>query len=107
MAFSQYGLQYWMDMKPASTFTADGAGAAIRHIFRHVPRCMQRFLRADSGYCNAEVTQTCIDLNVKFVISMCENMFDPIISRVSNWRRAKGDIRFRDGREAEIGSTHY
>ena len=107
MAFDQYGFQYWMDVKPGNTFTADGAGAAIRHIFRHVPRRMQRFLRADSGYCNAEVTKACSDLNVKFVIAMRENMYDPIISRVKNWRRPKGDVRFRDGREAEIGSTHY
>lgn len=105
-AFDQHGFQYWMEVRPGGTFTANGAAAIIDRVFRRVPRKMNRFMRGDSGYCNFDVFKACQDKNVKFVITMRQNMLDTVMHHKLNWKPAK-ELVFRDGRSCEIASTVY
>ena len=55
MAFDQYGFQYWHEVRPGNTFTANGSPEVINEVFKRVPKGKRRYLLADSGYCNAGV----------------------------------------------------
>lgn len=105
-AFDQFGIQYWMNLRPGATFTANESPLVISEIFRRVPRKKKRYLRADSGFCNVDVFNACFAQDVKFVIPMRENMYDPLIKRVKSWNKNRR-IKFRDGREAELGTALY
>jgi len=104
-AYDQYGFQYWMDVRPGATYTANGAAEAIERIFAKVPKNFDRKFRGDSGYCQSDVFNACANQNVSFVVKMPANMRNPILSTVRNWRKSK--VHFRDGRKAQIGSTLY
>ncbi len=106
-AYDQFGYPYWLDVRKGGTFTANGSTEIIHQVFSRVSKKVRRYLRADSGYCNVDVFNACKDKNVGFVIAMRANMYEPLIKRVKNWKKAK-TIFFRDGRECEIGHTvHY
>jgi hypothetical protein len=105
-AFDQFGFQYWMDVRSGNTASGSGVPGVIRQVFKGLPRMMNRYLRADSAMCYFDVFNACLDLRVDFVIAMRANMSDPLIGRVRNWKKSK-DIRFKDGRECEIGSCVY
>ena len=105
-AFDQFGFQYWMELRPGNTFTANGAPTAINEIFKRVPKKQGRLLRADSGYCNVDVFNACYHADVKFVCAMRENMFGPLVRRVANWKKAK-TVKAKGGRECDIAHTLY
>ena len=97
-----------------------GAANIIHHVFSRLdhyddgklkPNGIKRFFRADSGYCNADVFEACFSNQVKFVITFKQNMLDPLLGQINNWKETnKSDderIRFYDGRECEIGETVY
>ncbi|MEK7854563.1 MAG: transposase, partial [Acidobacteriota bacterium] len=105
-AFDQFGLQYWMDVREGTAFTANGASLAITQIFRKVPRGTSRFLRADAGYCNADVFNACHTSNVKFVTPMRWNMLEPLISSVRHWH-VNRRLRTKAGRLVEARTTLY
>ena len=104
--FDQFGFQYWMQVRPGSTFTANSATEVIGAVFPQIAKGLSRYLRADSGYCNGDVFNACFTHNVGFVITMRANMHEPLINRVKTWKRAKR-VQFNDGRETEIGHTLY
>jgi len=106
-AYDQFGYPYWMDVRKGGTFTANGSSEIIHEVFSRISKKLRRYLRADSGYCNADVFNSCRDKNVGFVIAMRENMYEPLIKRVKNWKKSKKEIYFRDGRECEVGHTVY
>lgn len=105
-AFDQFGFQYHMDVRRGGSFSSNGVPGVIRNVFKQVPRFHQRYLRADSGMCNFGVFNACFDLRVNFVITMRSNMYEPLLPRVTNWRRAKR-VKWKDGSECEIGSCIY
>lgn len=105
-AFDQFGFQYWMHVRKGNSFTSDGVAGVIRSVFKRLPRQMNRYLRADSGMCNFDVFNACFDLRVNFVITMRQNMWEPLLGRVRHWREAK-KLTFKDGRDCEVGSCIY
>lgn len=105
-AFDQFGFQYWMDVREGTAFTANGATMAITQIFRKVPRRQARFLRADSGYCNADVFNACHTADAKFVIPMRANMLDPLLKEIRHWH-ANHRMHTKDGRKVEVGTAIY
>lgn len=104
-ALDQFGFQYWMEVREGNTHTSNNAPYVLDKIFSQLPRAMHRYLRADSGYCNHEIMQSCQQRNIDFVITMRANMYEPQLGRVSRWHVAKRSS-FR-GRECEIGSCVY
>jgi hypothetical protein len=105
-AYDQFGFQYWMDVRPGSTFTANGVPEVIHEVFRKVPEKTAKYLRIDSGNCNVDVFNAARTAGAKFAAAMRENMWSPLLPRVKTWRRSK-QVRFHDDREVEIGETIY
>lgn len=106
VAFDQFGFQYWHDVRPGNTFTANGSTTILAEVFGSLPKSFQKILRADSGYCNTDVFNVCDRQDADFVIAMRANMADPLIPRVKHWKATK-DVSFYDGRPCEIGHTIY
>lgn len=105
-AYDQFGFPLWMDLRPGNTFTANGAPSAINEIFKKVPKKQRRFLRVDSGYCNVDVFNTAYHADVSFVAAMRQNMLEPLLPRLVNWKRTKRIKAVRD-RDCEIAHTLY
>lgn len=105
-AFDQFGFQYWMDVREGNAYTANGATAAITQIFRKVPRRTRRYLRADSGYCNKDVFNSCYGANVKFVIAMRQNMLAPLLETVRHWQPNRR-MHAKDRRPVEVATSLY
>lgn len=106
MAFDQYGFQYWHDVRPGSTFTANGSTEVINEVLKRVPKGKNRYLLADSGFCNQDVFNAAINQRADFVIACRANMYERFIPTVKYWKDAK-KIKFYDGRKVEIGQTFY
>lgn len=105
-AFDQFGFQYKIDVRPGSTYTSNGVSTSIKEIFKKLPRTMHRYFRGDSGMCNFDIFNACIEARSQFVIAMRANMYESLEHRVRSWVPTK-HIRFRDGRACEIGQTVY
>ena len=102
VAFDEMGFQYWSDVRPGATHTAKGVSEPVDAIFKRVPKYVRRYALADSGYCLSDFFKACWSQHVGFVTAMRANMFEPLISRVRNWRPTKR-LLFQDGRTCEIG----
>jgi hypothetical protein len=105
-AYDQFGFQYWMDVRPGATYTANGSSELIHHVFKKIPKKLARFIRADSGYCNVGFFNAANAADTKFVTAMKANMFEPLIKRVKNWKLSK-KLKFHDGRQVDLGRTLY
>lgn len=117
-AFDELGFQYWHDVRPGSTFSAEGSSQILHHVFSRMPKTryfknIRRYARADSAFCNSEFFNACAAKGVSFVTAFRKTpqVFDPIVSRIDHWKPASGEekkrIKFYDGRECEIGHTLY
>ena len=115
-AFDEYGFQYWCDVRPGNTFTANGAGEIIHRIFQQIPLkksfySIRRFARADSGYCNSEFFNACSAKNVGFVTAMRANLYKPLLKDIKYWQnvkqKGKKSIRFYDERPCDIATISY
>lgn len=53
----------------------------IGNIFSKVGGSMNKYLRADSAYCNLEVMNTCLNHGSKFALAMKENVYKPILEK--------------------------
>jgi hypothetical protein len=114
--FDETGIQYFNEVRPGNTFSANGSGQAIHAIFSRLPqtkqfRKMRIYGRADSAFCNTEFFNACAAKNIGFVTSMRLNMLDPLIKKVRDWKATnpgkENRIKFFDGRECETGETIY
>jgi hypothetical protein len=105
-AYDQFGFQYWMDVRPGSTFTTNGVPEVIYEVFKEIPEKVARYLRIDSGNCNVDVFNAARTANAKFAAAMRENMWAPILSRVKRWKRSK-HVKFHDDRDVDVGETIY
>lgn len=116
-AFDQFGLQYWMHVRPGNTFTANNSPEVIHTVFQRIrkheaqekigrDRRSNFYLCADSGYCNRDTFIACDQEKARFVICMREPMYSPHIKEVRTWTKAK-DVVFRDKRSCEIGTALY
>ena len=112
--FDEYGLQYWHDVRPGNTHTADGALEMIHRLFYNLDTQMKgltRYVRADSGYCKIGFFHACTAKNAQFVVCMRKLMFKPLLSKISNWASQDQEdpdrVKFVGNRECEIGETTY
>ena len=55
-------------------------GKPSDQIFRKVPSKLNRFLRADSGFCNVDVFNACFTQNIKFVQFSHSDIFKDLLS---------------------------
>ncbi len=112
-AFDELGFQYWSEVRPGNTHTSRGAPEIISSIFAKAKTELKPktplYLRMDSGYCSYANMNAASLAGAKFVITMNENMMNPLTLKVTNWKsqskKKKDRILFYDGRECEIGTT--
>ncbi len=112
--FDELGFQYWNDVRPGNTHTADGALEIIHRIFSSMPASLTkvtRYVRADSGYCKRSFFHACAAKNAQFVVCMRKLMYMPLVSKVTEWKaQDESDptkIIFVGGRSCEVGETTY
>jgi len=107
-AYDQYGFSYGFQLRPGSTYSANGSGAMIRNILSKVPKGMKKKVRGDSAYCNLEVMNTCFAQDAKFALAMKANVYNKVLEDNKNtmkWRKTK--INFFDSDECEIANAVY
>lgn len=106
-AYDQFGFNYWMAVRAGNTNTIVGSHEAIATIFQRLPRGMKKTLRADRGYCAAEIFNVCHTAQAKFVICAKQDFYLPTLHKVTNWKRTQ--LRFKDfeSDECEIGHSVY
>lgn len=109
-AYDQYGFQYYIEVRPGATHTAKGAASVINDLFTGIPRKLNRFFRADAGYCNHGVMTACVKARANFVICASEIIYAPVLKKQNigwwKWKQTKNTF-FRDGRAAESFSFPY
>lgn len=105
-AFDQFGFQYWMELRAGGTFTSNGVPLVISNVLKKVHRSKRKIVRADSGMCNTDVFNACFTANAKYVIAMREQMLEPLLPYIANFKRST-KIKFRDGRSCEIAHHIY
>lgn len=105
--YDQFGINYWMAVRRGNTNTIVGSYEAVAAIFRRVPKGMKKILRADRGYCAAELFNVCHTAQAKFVMCAKEDFYIKTLDKVTNWRRTT--LKFKDykSEECEIGHTIY
>lgn len=106
-AYDQFGYLYWLEVRNGSTYSANSCSEVIHAVFSKIlDKRIKRYTRADSAFCNGEFFQACFNARTSFVVRMKENMLAPVLSKVSNWKKAKS-VHMYDNRECEIGYTLY
>jgi len=73
-AYDQYGFSYLFDLRPGNTWTGVDAEIWIHKIFSRIPKHMERWFRADSGYGKNAVFQALQVANVKYTIVLKNNI---------------------------------
>ena len=104
-AYDEYGYEYWMEVREGGTFSSNGASEIIHEVFRRIPKNIRKYFRGDSAFCNVDVFKANFLAGVKFVIAMRENMFRPLLKRVTHWK--KSGLYFKDREFCEIGESIY
>ena len=112
--FDDLGFQYWNDVRPGNTHTANGAIEIIHRLFYTINPHLNgvtKYVRADSGYCKISFFQACSAKSAEFVVCMRKMMYKPLIKKVSTWipqcHNDPNRIKFTGGRECEVGETLY
>jgi hypothetical protein len=67
--FDELGLCWDMELRSGNTKSGVGAENQIRRAFSSYKFSDEKYLSADSAYCNQEVMKTCISLGVLFTIT--------------------------------------
>jgi DDE family transposase len=67
--FDELGLCWNFKLRPGNTKSGVGAGEQIKQAFHDYKFSDEKYLSADSAYCNQEVMKTCLGLGVKFTIT--------------------------------------
>ena len=115
LAFDEFGLQYWHEVRPGSTYTSNGSGQIIHEIFSRIPTVnsnQRRIVRGDSGFANSEFYNACSVKGAGFVCAAKKtSFFMKRVEKIKKWEsqnpETKGRILAKGGRECEIGHTSY
>jgi hypothetical protein len=114
--FDEYGFPLFTEVRAGSTYTSQGGAQALHDVFYQVEahaglKKLRKYARADSGYCQKDIFHACDSHDVSFVITMRENMFEPIMDQMTDWKKTNVNdpdrLTFYDGRECEVCETVY
>ena len=73
-AYDQYGLSYLFDLRSGNTWTGTDAEIWIHKIFSRIPKNMERWFRADSGYSTNDVFAALHTAEAKYTIVLKDNI---------------------------------
>ena len=115
--YDDQGIQYYLNVRPGGTYTAKDADWAIQKVIRKIKSdklCGEKkiWVRADSGYYSSKFINACVAVGADVVLRVKKfNGIERMISQIHDWQAEDIEnpnrIKFYDGRECEIGSTHY
>lgn len=86
--FDELGFNYGMQLRPGNTKSGVGARELIESAFSPWSKDDEKYLSADSAYCNQEVIRTCLEKKVFFTLTANEATtgWQSQIGTVSNWK---------------------
>lgn len=89
--FDEQGLCYGLQLRPGNTKSGVGAEELIRQAFSPWKFRDEKYLSADSAYCNQDVIRTCLSLGVKFTLTANEATtgWESQIPAITNWESWK------------------
>lgn len=106
-----------MELRSGSTRSGVGAVAQIRRAFSDYKFNDEKYLSADSAYCNQEIIKALVGLGVKFTITanQATTGWENHISEINNWQpwaytkeeKEKAANRGKSLPEVEVGSFHW
>lgn len=67
--FDELGLCWGLELRPGNTKSGSGAGDQIRKAFSSYKFEEEKYLSADSAYCNQDFIKTCMSLGVLFTVT--------------------------------------
>jgi hypothetical protein len=115
--FDELGLCYGMQLRSGNTKSGVGAEELIRQGFKGYKFKDEKYLSADSAYCNQDVIRTCLSLGVKFsiVANQATTFWRDHIEEVVHWEpwqyseseQLKAEAQGRVLPEVELGRFHW
>jgi len=108
-AFDELGLCHALELRPGNTFSAQGAVPLIERAFKNYSFRDEKYLRADSAFCNEAVIRRCVSLGIGFSITAHGNMnWESHMTEITNWEPWKfSEDRIKENLDLpriEIGS---
>ena len=85
--FDELGLNYGMQLRAGNTGNSVGARELIESAFSPWGKEEEKYLSADSAYCNQDVIRTCLERRVHFTITANDatTSWRAHVEEVSNW----------------------
>lgn len=115
--FNEMGFCYGMQLRPGNTKSGVDAEELIRLAFKNYKYSDEKYLSADSAYCNQNVIKTCLSLGVKFTIAANQATTSwrdhiPEIIHWEKWQYSASEIKqaIAKGKELpdiELGRFHW
>lgn len=107
-AFDDKGFCYGWNLMSGNSHSHNGAVEMIERVFKHIPKNLKRYFRADSAYGSHKVYNSLINLGVHFGICLSENVWGALLDRNEfKMKWSKTRIRFFDSNKCQIASTIY
>jgi len=107
-AYDQYGFTYLFDLRSGNTHTSVDAENWIYKVFSKIPKHMNRYFRADSGYSNRAVFSSLIAAEAKFTIVLKDNIGKHVRSlNIDHLSWKKTNLIFFGSNECEVSMGLY
>lgn len=117
LVFDELGFCWDMELRSGSTKSGVGAVEQIKRAFSDYKFRDEKYLSADSAYCNQEVIKTLLGLGVKFTLTanQATTGWENYIPEITNWQswvyskeeKEKVLLQERELPEIEVGSFHW
>lgn len=88
LIFDDRGFSYDMDLRPGSTFSANGADQMILRVMNDIPNRIdvQHYYRGDSAFCNEDCLRAAMAKSLKGTVTVHGNTgWESKIADVTNW----------------------
>jgi hypothetical protein len=85
--FDELGFNYGMQLRPGNTKSGVGARELIENAFSVWKKADEKYLSADSAYCNQDVIRTCLENKIHFTLTANDatTSWSSHISEIDNW----------------------
>jgi hypothetical protein len=83
----EMGFSHTLDLRSGNTFSSVGAPGMIREVLSHLKHGDEKYLRADSAFCNQECIEECVRMGAKFTITAHGNTgWENKIGLITEWK---------------------
>lgn len=112
--FDELGLNYGLQLRPGNTKSGVGARELIENAFCIWEKTDEKYLSADSAYCNQEVIRTCLENKIHFTLTANDATtgWTSHLLEIANWTAwqyteeqiKKATLRKKELPKIEVGS---